>query len=110
MLTTEDVENKSFVRSDIRLKDPKFREAVRFCFIDLGCENTTANFYRLRTKINWIAYAHKLLYPTQMAKVELLCKKERTGKRILVALPGRTKALALAGIDKRRYIFERWWL
>ena len=96
MLTKKDVEKAKKQRFDPRLKQKKFRTAVRAVLEDLGVENNMKNFYEYTDKgINWMLYYENLKNPTQAATCEVLCHGVPTGKFNGVDLPGKTKEEAI---------------
>ena len=87
---------------DPRFKNPRFCEAVKVVLDYLGMENKIKSFKKCdkEYRINWTEFARNIKNPKRIAVVEILCFGQKTGRTLLVEDDQ---------IDKKKYIFLRWW-
>ena len=109
--------------SDLRLKHPKFRAAVRLVLAQIGVTNNMGNFRKYDKIYDWYAFARNIErrseHPTFKARVYMLCNNKniqpeigrlmRDGGPIIVNrdLPGHTREEAAANIGPN-YEWKEW--
>ena len=110
---TQKVLNKQ--PTDYRLNSEKFRQDVRVVLDFLCLDNNMRNFKKLDKKhgsdtpVDWEIFARNIRQPKHEAIVDILCRKETTGKMVCLTLPGVTKSEAMKNLETEQYKFVRWW-